>query len=192
MLFVFCCPLCFMTLHQVSKTPAPPRREENQALRPRQEANENGYATYDSPFESYPLLRLHSRPVMFSGDTTTTFDPSSFLSSSSGSLRLPTSSPLPFPLPNLKPLKLATASKMLDPSKRICQYEVPGGGVCRDEGCEDVHLGRMGGGGERGLGGVEPTGTWRGLVSGISGLAHTIGMRVFIHFASITLGFSHR
>jgi len=22
----------------------------------------------------------------------------------------------------------------------ICQYEIPGGGVCRDSGCRDVHL----------------------------------------------------
>ncbi|KAG5652882.1 hypothetical protein H0H81_003245 [Sphagnurus paluster] len=34
---------------------------------------------------------------------------------------------------------------MLDPLKRICQFEVPGGGVCRDEGCEDMHLSRLAG-----------------------------------------------
>jgi len=60
-------------------------------------------------------------------------------------------------LPDLRPLKLATASRLLDPSKRICQYEVPGGGVCRDEGCEDVHLSRIAGQGGRG--GAEPSGT---------------------------------
>jgi len=58
-------------------------------------------------------------------------------------------------LPDLRPLKLATASRLLDPSKRICQYEVPGGGVCRDEGCEDVHLSRIAGQGGRG--GAEPS-----------------------------------
>lgn len=72
------------------------------------------------------------------------------------------------PLPDLKDLKLATLSRFLDPSKRICQYEVPGGGICRDDGCEDIHLSRMGGGvsaGRRGSGapqqsrdGVEPSG----------------------------------
>ncbi|GLB38373.1 hypothetical protein LshimejAT787_0502380 [Lyophyllum shimeji] len=58
-------------------------------------------------------------------------------------------------LPDLRPLKLATASRLLDPSKRICQYEVPGGGVCRDENCEDAHLSRIAGHGGRG--GAEPT-----------------------------------
>ncbi|KAF7365120.1 MADS-box transcription factor [Mycena venus] len=43
----------------------------------------------------------------------------------------------------------------LDPVKRICQYEVPGGGVCRDAGCEDVHLNRVGR--EGGAGVVEPS-----------------------------------
>lgn len=46
-------------------------------------------------------------------------------------------------LPDLQPLKLATVMKHLDPSKQLCQYEVPGGGVCRDEGCDDVHLSRL-------------------------------------------------
>lgn len=45
-------------------------------------------------------------------------------------------------LPDLKPLKKAASFKALDPSKQICQYELPGGGVCRDEGCQDVHLSR--------------------------------------------------
>ncbi|KAJ6559099.1 hypothetical protein DFH09DRAFT_1316862 [Mycena vulgaris] len=59
-----------------------------------------------------------------------------------------------FPLPSLKPLKLATCSA-LDPAKRICQFEVPGGGVCRDAGCEDLHLNRVGR--EGGAGVVEPS-----------------------------------
>jgi len=46
-------------------------------------------------------------------------------------------------IPDLKLLKLATAAKRLDPLKRVCQYEIPGGGACRDEKCEDVHLGRF-------------------------------------------------
>lgn len=32
----------------------------------------------------------------------------------------------------------------LDPGKRVCQYEVPGPGECRDEGCVDIHLRRLG------------------------------------------------
>jgi hypothetical protein len=77
--------------------------------------------TYDSLFERYPLLRSHSRPV-FSGMAAT-------IESVSGEL-----------LPSLKALKLATIAHRLDPSKRICQYEVPGGGVCRAMDCEDAHI----------------------------------------------------
>lgn len=49
-------------------------------------------------------------------------------------------------------LKTIVALKVLsDPSSRVCQYEVPGGGECRDKDCEDIHLSR--------LSSVEPTGT---------------------------------
>ncbi|KAJ7695645.1 hypothetical protein B0H17DRAFT_1054978 [Mycena rosella] len=48
-----------------------------------------------------------------------------------------------FPLPDLRPLKLTTCSA-LDPAKTICRFEVPGGGVCRDAGCKDLHLQRVG------------------------------------------------
>ncbi|TFK40858.1 hypothetical protein BDQ12DRAFT_680167 [Crucibulum laeve] len=61
------------------------------------------------------------------------------------------------PIPDLRPLKLATSSRMLDPSKRICQYEVPGGGVCRDDHCEDLHLNRIMGSGTDVGSGVEPS-----------------------------------
>ncbi|KZP33404.1 hypothetical protein FIBSPDRAFT_943227 [Athelia psychrophila] len=46
-------------------------------------------------------------------------------------------------LPDLKSLKTAVSFKTLDPSKQICQYELPGGGVCRDAGCQDIHLSRV-------------------------------------------------
>jgi len=46
-------------------------------------------------------------------------------------------------VPDLRALWLATNIKLLDPSKTVCQYEVPGGGECRDESCDDVHLGRI-------------------------------------------------
>lgn len=61
-------------------------------------------------------------------------------------------------IPDLQPLKRAASVKALDPSKRICQYELPGGGVCRDAGCEDVHL-RRSDLNRTGVDGVEPTGT---------------------------------
>ncbi|KAG1772426.1 hypothetical protein EDD22DRAFT_434033 [Suillus occidentalis] len=30
-----------------------------------------------------------------------------------------------------------------DTGLRVCQYEVPGGGVCRDKNCNDLHLSRL-------------------------------------------------
>ncbi|KAJ7927982.1 hypothetical protein B0H13DRAFT_2311849 [Mycena leptocephala] len=51
-------------------------------------------------------------------------------------------------------VQYATCSA-LDPAKRICQFEVPGGGVCADAGCEDLHLNRFGR--EGGAGVVEPS-----------------------------------
>src|SRR6266849_10289609 len=47
-------------------------------------------------------------------------------------------------MPNLESLRvLATARRMTDnglENGRICQFEVPGGGECRDEACGDIHL----------------------------------------------------
>lgn len=41
---------------------------------------------------------------------------------------------------NLRAMKAAAVNRWLsDPSRRICQYEVPGGGECRDPNCEDIH-----------------------------------------------------
>nr|GAT60273.1 predicted protein [Mycena chlorophos] len=45
------------------------------------------------------------------------------------------------PLPSLKPLKLAAASRRWDPTKTICKFE-SAGGVCRDADCPDLHLGQ--------------------------------------------------
>lgn len=138
-----------------------------QALQSRFQDNQQhaayDFPAYDSPFESYPLLRSRLRRLLSDLSPPITQDqrqqeaplpslPSyssipSFISSSS-------TFPIVFPscIPDLKPLKKAASFEALDPSKQICQYELPGGGVCRDEGCQDVHL-------SRGLDGVEPTGT---------------------------------
>ena len=94
---------------------------------------EHDSSHYSSLFCSYPLLISHSSdhfspfPSVSSsliGDSS-----SAFLDSSSSANGV-----------DLGPLKLATAIKQLDPSKRICQYEVPGGGVCKDASCDDIHL----------------------------------------------------
>lgn len=149
------------------------RQEENPVLQETSvRANLESYPAYSSPFDSYPLLRSRSRPLTFIGaETRPTFFVSPLTPSVSTSSIMSTSSSSTVPsslslstrsrssssssvqshpsvvhsLPDLLPLKLANTSKFLDPSKRICQYEVPGCGVCRDEGCEDVHLSRIGG-----------------------------------------------
>lgn len=132
------------------------------------------FSTYRSPFDSFPLLRDFPGPMLLS-------DPVSSLSSSSASYMYPSArsslssipyfvytehSTLPHSsspsspavlLPDLKPLKLASLVKLLDPFKRLCQYEVPGGGTCRDDGCEDVHLSKLESANQ--MGQVEPTGT---------------------------------
>jgi hypothetical protein len=43
---------------------------------------------------------------------------------------------------DLAPLRMAAARRLMDPQGRLCAYEVPGGGQCRDAGCGDVHLAR--------------------------------------------------
>jgi len=97
------------------------------------EDDEKGYSSYDSPFEWYPLLRSHlgreSSP------------PAGYYSQHSEPDGTRTTATIL--VQSMKRLKLATAAKGLDPGKKICQYEVPGGGVCRDELCEDVHLSRI-------------------------------------------------
>jgi hypothetical protein len=80
---------------------------------------------YQSLFEWYPLLHSDSHSISAAEDDIMTED-------SAG----------PSTVPDLRPLKLACKMKGLDPDKRVCQYEVPGGGVCRDAGCEDYHLSR--------------------------------------------------
>jgi len=50
-------------------------------------------------------------------------------------------------IPNLQTLRmLAAARRMTDDSlenARICQFEVPGGGECRDSACGDMHLSQL-------------------------------------------------
>ena len=47
-------------------------------------------------------------------------------------------------MPNVEGLRvLAAARRMTDnglENARICQFEVPGGGECRDAACGDIHL----------------------------------------------------
>jgi len=57
------------------------------------------------------------------------------------------SSPMPgsdsLTVPDLLPLKVSVMLReaVSDPARRICQYEIPGGGSCRDSSCSDLHAG---------------------------------------------------
>jgi len=125
-----------------------------------QDDNSTSFSSYQPLFSSYPRLRgrnlasnyLHlSSSPMYSSMSS----PSRSSSALSTELIPPSLHSLPRFTPDLKPLRLSVLGRRLDPSKRLCQYEVPGGGTCRDEGCEDVHLSRLEGANSAGL--VEPT-----------------------------------
>ncbi|KDQ62493.1 hypothetical protein JAAARDRAFT_461754 [Jaapia argillacea MUCL 33604] len=110
---------------------------------------------YRSVFAKYPMLRSYShtpyqthRPSSSASSSTSI---SSSCPSNPPSPTLVPSAPLfraPYEIPDLKPLKLLTATKAMFSmpgwaDKRICQFEVPGGGECRDAGCEDIHLSHL-------------------------------------------------
>ena len=114
------------------------------------------FRAYNSVFELYPLLRGHSRTMSsdpdfhshLSSHSSLHMYPSTrpSLSSSPSMLAEPSSyffSASSLPELNLEALKSAAIGKVLHPFKQICRYEVPGGGTCRDEGCDDVHLSRL-------------------------------------------------
>lgn len=89
---------------------------------------------YRSPLSAFPLLRPHTSQVI-----------SSHLQQAIASE--PTQGSAFYvanTLINFRPLRLATAAKWLsDPGARICQFEVPGGGECRDIHCSDIHLSKL-------------------------------------------------
>ena len=103
------------------------------------------FKPYQSLMSLYPLLRMHLPhsiearfPVLSSASPVD--HPGSF--ASSGVL----------PALDVKPLKAAAIRKWWsDSSRKLCQYEVPGGGECRDHECQDVHPSRVWA--------VEPSGT---------------------------------
>lgn len=91
------------------------------------------FHSYDSPFRSYPLLRSRSR-VVSDLETVT------YLTSSR-----PSTEDLKMHVPDLRPLRVAVLLREVggDPEKRLCQYEIPGGGICRDKTCSDLHIGDL-------------------------------------------------
>jgi len=79
---------------------------------------DSSFATYDSVLSHYPLLSARSLGQQEMAD-----------------------------MPNLQNLRMqAAARRMTDNSSenaRICQFEVPGGGECRDTTCGDIHLSQL-------------------------------------------------
>ncbi|KAI0771193.1 hypothetical protein BD413DRAFT_64812 [Trametes elegans] len=103
----------------------------------------SAFPSYHSLLDYHPLLREHSRQDSASVPDKSTSDASQNGASASTSLHSSI---------DLDELKQRAVMKYLSSgSGRICQYEVPGGGECRDSNCEDVHLSR--------LPAVEPSGT---------------------------------
>ena len=109
------------------------------------------WTRYRSPLQSYPFSRWHLQltdPSDFSnGSTASSSDGSSILTpsgssssnSASGSASVD-SKDATEPGELLRSLKMTTLFKSVDPDRRICQFEIPGGGVCRDDKCEDLHI----------------------------------------------------
>jgi len=163
-------------MNRMSTPPVLPEQDERKSetiliANDNNDDDDKAFTVYRSPFESYPLLLTQGR----SSDSISQFrDMSSpSLSHMYPSMRPSLSSDSPhvhtepstsssyssftysagIALPNLQPLQLATWAKMLNPTRRLCQYEVPGGGTCRDDGCHDVHLSKL----EGEMGTIEPS-----------------------------------
>lgn len=153
------------------------------------QVSRSGFPSYDSPLARYPLLRPRFGPNTSAGNASlvasqseiTTIAPqASARRSSPASVHFPcldscatgavSSHPCsPIPLPDLKGLKHAVLHRSLaqltrrSPDLRVCPYEVPGGGVCRDRDCGELHLGRIG---------KEPSGTLSGcFMCGLTGVS---------------------
>ncbi|KAJ3838943.1 hypothetical protein F5878DRAFT_148210 [Lentinula raphanica] len=125
----------------------PHPRPEERGLQP--DMHEQHASSYISIFDSYPLLRHHPRPIFESKAGTSALRPPSVtpFPNSSFSLSSTSAAPSTFAFSVLSAchfLRLATVSQLLDSQKRVCQYEIPGGGSCRDASCEDLHLSRIG------------------------------------------------
>ncbi|KAI0328886.1 hypothetical protein GY45DRAFT_941145 [Cubamyces sp. BRFM 1775] len=92
----------------------------------------SAFASYHSLLDHHPRLRDHSRQNAA---------PKSFPTDSGSSSSSSTMSKFPIDLELLK--QTAVMNYLSSGSGRVCQYEVPGGGECRDQHCEDVHLSRL-------------------------------------------------
>ncbi|KAI0826767.1 hypothetical protein BC628DRAFT_215349 [Trametes gibbosa] len=106
--------------------------ESTQIINPSEPAQPLAFASYHSLLDHHPLLRERSLQ-----------DSSSQLPAETSRHGISSTASQPFTL-NLELLKQSSMQKYLSSgSGRICQYEVPGGGECRDQNCEDIHLSRV-------------------------------------------------
>lgn len=120
------------------------------------------WTTYQSPLQSYPFSRwdLHlTDPSNFvnanGSDELSILTPSGSFSSNSAVGSAPADPKDAMMIGNLlRSLKMVTFFRNLDPDRRVCQFEIPGGGVCRDDGCDGLHI-------ERELETWEPSGASR-------------------------------
>lgn len=128
-------------------------------------AGTKDFVSYRSPLSSYPLLCANSQE--FLSDTTfpRAMDNSfPFVDTYSGA-RTDSVDPHVLIGVNLRSMKTAAVNRWLsDPSRRVCQYEVPGGGECRDPTCQDIH----------------PSLAWTVEPSGTPSFSYSIGAHVFI------------
>ncbi|KAF9649382.1 hypothetical protein BDM02DRAFT_1844321 [Thelephora ganbajun] len=111
------------------------------------------WTTYQSPLQSYHFSRWHlhlTDPSDLSNTSTTGSSDGLSILTPSGSFSSNSASGSPsadskdstIPGSLLRSLKMVTFFKSHDLDKRICQFEIPGGGVCRDDKCEDLHIER--------------------------------------------------
>ncbi|PCH39993.1 hypothetical protein WOLCODRAFT_162011 [Wolfiporia cocos MD-104 SS10] len=110
-------------------------------VQPNLEAEQQNQTLYYSPYSS-PLTRffsLRAHLLQYLPQLDSPQWAAQHHTSSQGSTSNPRSASTAY----IQALKMAHASYLLtDPNRRICQYEVPGGGECRDQQCEDIHLSR--------------------------------------------------
>ncbi|KAI0693975.1 hypothetical protein BC835DRAFT_1351463 [Cytidiella melzeri] len=98
------------------------------------------FVAYRSPLSSYPLLRAHSPRSLADSSSSSGTDPYSAVLNPPLRERPDSDDPLVLIGINLRTMKAAAVNRWLsDPSRRLCRYEVPGGGECRDRNCEDIH-----------------------------------------------------
>ncbi|KAL5482492.1 hypothetical protein ACEPAI_9086 [Sanghuangporus weigelae] len=99
------------------------------------------FTQYISPFSYYPLLRSRTRVVSDLGSDTLHTSTASTRPSVSSCCISSVVDP-EVTVPDLRPLRVAVASREVGDGegRRICQFEVPGGGVCADKTCTDLHI----------------------------------------------------